>query len=398
MRQFSSLFSQVVSLVPRREFQKCVEETRAERHARGFTCWNQFVSLLFCQFGRAHSLREICDGLKSCEGKLYHLGVAGPPAKSTLAYANEHRPSDLYKILFERLYQRLSGDLQQGGHVKRRFKFKHKVYSIDSTTIDLCLSMYDWASFCRTKGAVKLHLKLDHEGCLPNFAVLTDGKSADITVARTWKFEPGSVVVCDRGYTDHAWFGQLCQDKVYFVTRLKSNASYEIVDEERMLMKWEIISDDEIRIKDVCTSDGPAKLRLVTLQDPETGRYFEFLTNNHKLAATTICAIYKDRWQIELFFKALKSHLKIKSFLGITRNAVWTQIWTALIAILILKYMQLRSRFGWSFSNLLALFRLNLFTYRDLWTWLNAPFDILAEPPGGFQPQLPFAKGGLNPS
>jgi len=390
VRKFNSLFSQIVGLVDRRDFQKCVTETKAEWHARGFESWSQFVAMMFCQLGRAHSLREICDGLLSCEGKLYHLGVKGAPKRSTLAYANENRPSDMFKLLFEKTYARLSADLSSNGKVHRKFKFKHKVYSIDSTTIDLCLTMFDWAKFCRTKGAVKLHLKLDHDGCLPCFAVLTEGKTADITVARSWKFEPGSIVVFDRGYTDYAWYGQLSQDKVFFVTRLKDNANYETVDESRMLMQWKIVSDDEITIEGVRTTNGLVRLRRVVMADPETGQDFAFLTNNLKLAATTIADIYKQRWQIELFFKALKSNLKIKSFLGTSRNAVWTQIWTALIAILILKYMQLRAQAGWSFSRLLAMVRLNLFTYRDLMTWLHAPFDVLAEPPGGLQYPLPF--------
>ena len=346
--------------------------------------------MMFCQLGRAHSLREICDGLLSCEGKLYHLGVDGAPKRSTLAYANENRPSEMFERLFDLTFARLNSDLADHGNLQRKFKFKPKVYSIDSTTIDLCLSMFDWAKFCRTKGAVKLHLKLDHDGCLPCFAVLTEGNVADITVARTWKFEAGSIVVFDRGYTDYAWYGQLSQDKVFFVTRLKDNANYETVDESRMLMKWKIVSDDEITIEGVRTTDGLVKLRRVVMADPETGQDYAFVTNNLKLAAITIADIYKQRWQIELFFKALKSNLKIKSFLGTSRNAVWTQIWTALIAILILKYMQLRAQYGWSFSKLLAMVRFNLFTHRDLMTWLHAPFDVLAEPPGGVQYSIPF--------
>lgn len=392
MRQFSTLFTQIVALVNRRDFQHCVEVTKAERHSRGFASWDQFVALLFCQLGRAQSLREICDGLFSCEGKLYHLGLKGAPRRATLAYANANRPCEMFEQLFARVFQRVSDDLAHQGLPKRQFKFKHKVYSIDSSVIDLCLSMFDWAKFCRTKGAVKLHLKLDHDGCLPCFAVLTEGNVADITVARNWKFEPGAIIVFDRGYSDYAWFSQLCRDKVFFVTRLKRNANYTIVDESRMLMKWEIVSDDVITLDGVRDAEGKcARLRLVTVEDPATRQWYEFLTNNHKLAATTIAEIYRQRWQIELFFKTIKTHLKIKSFLGTSRNAVWTQIWTALITILLLQYLRLRSRTGWSFSNLIAMVRFNLFTRRDLWTWLQAPFDVLAEPPNG-QPMLPFSQ------
>jgi len=382
MRQFSSLFSQVVGLVSRYDFNCCVAETNAERHARGFDSWTQFVSMLFCQLARAHSLREICDGLSSCEGKLTHLGLTGAPSRATLAYANRHRPSAMYERLFGRLYNRFSSELASSGQTKRRFKFKHKIYSIDSTTIDLCLKMYDWAKFTRAKGAVKLHLKLDHDGHLPCFASFTDGKSADITVARTWKFERDSILVFDRGYLDYAWYGQLSQDGVYFVTRLRDNADYELVDDTRELMKWNIVCDEVITIEKVRNTHGLVPLRRVQVQDPDSGKYFTFLTNHHGLEAATVADIYKQRWQIELFFKALKSNLKIKSFLGTSANAVWTQIWTALIAILILKYMMLRARWGWSFSSILAMLRFNLFTHRDLWTWLQSPRDILAAPPG----------------
>lgn len=390
MSQFSTLFSQIVSLVNRADFARCVENTKAERHARGFTSWNQFVAMVFCQLGRTQSLREICDGLQSCEGKLYHLGVTGAPSRSTLAYANKHRPHEMLQQLFEKTYARISDDLTQRGLITRPFKFKHKIYAIDSSTIDLCLSMFDWAKFRRAKGAVKLHLKLDLDGCLPCFAVLTDGKKADITVARHWKFEPGAMIVFDRGYNDYGWFSQLCHDKVFFVTRLKRKAVYETVDESRELESWAIVSDDDITIDDIRAKDGSlVRLRRVEVEDPESGQHFEFLTNNLELEATTIAEIYRSRWQIELFFKTIKTHLKIKSFLGTSRNAVWTQIWTALITILLLQYLRLRSKSGWSFSNMVAMVRLNLFTRKDMWTWLQKPFDILAQPPNA-PLSLPF--------
>jgi len=201
---FCSMFSQLLKLFPRTEFQGLVTRTHAERHARGFTCWGQFVAMLFYQLGRAHSLREICGGLRSSEGKLKHLGITAP-SRSTLAYANEHRPWQLYRAVFEALLLR-GQPLAKG---RRKFRFKNKLVSLDSTVIDLCASLFDWAQFRRTKGAVKLHCLLDHDGYLPSLVVITEGKRHDVRVARTLRVAPGTIVVMDRGYTDYAWFGHL---------------------------------------------------------------------------------------------------------------------------------------------------------------------------------------------
>jgi hypothetical protein len=209
--RFCSMFSQLLKLFPRTEFQALVKRTHAERHARGFTCWGQFVAMLFCQLGRAHSLREICGGLRSSEGKLKHLGISAP-SRSTLAYANEHRPWQLYRALFEALLLRCQ-PLVRG---RRKFRFKNRLVSLDSTVIDLCATLFDWAQFRRTKGAAKLHCLLDHDGYLPSVVVITEGKRHDVRVARTLRFAPGTIVVMDRGYTDYAWFGQLTAQGVWF--------------------------------------------------------------------------------------------------------------------------------------------------------------------------------------
>ena len=201
MSAFCSMFSQLLTLFPRTEFQALVKRTHAERHARGFTCWGQFVAMLFCQLGRAHSLREICGGLRSSEGKLKHLGIA-PPSRSTLAYANEHRPWQLYRAVFEALLLRCQ-PLAKG---RRKFRFKNKLVSLDSTVIDLCATLFDWAQFRRTKGAVKLHCLLDHDGYLPSLVVITEGRRHDVRVARTLRVAPGTILVVDRGYTDYRWF------------------------------------------------------------------------------------------------------------------------------------------------------------------------------------------------
>jgi hypothetical protein len=221
------MFSQILQLVPRREFQSLVKETKAERHARGFSCWGQFIAMLFCQLGRAHSLREICNGLLTCEGKLSHLGIAAAPKRSSLAYANQHRPWELYQQLFFVLLERCRKDAR----FKKKFRFKNKLVSLDSTVIDLCISVFDWAKFRRTKGAIKLHLLLDHDGYLPCFGVITEGKVHDVKVAWSLSFEPGTVVVDDRGYNDYGLFAKWTEEQVYFVTRMKDNALYTVVEE-----------------------------------------------------------------------------------------------------------------------------------------------------------------------
>ena len=384
MNRFCSIFSQLLQLFSRIEFHQAVKATKAERHARGFTCWGQFVAMLFCQLGRAHSLREITGGLRSCEGKLKHLGITAP-SHSTLAYANKHRPWELYQLVFLQLLQRCQSQVTG----KKKFRFKNKLLSLDSSIIDLSVTLFDWAKFRRTKGAIKLHLLLDHDGYLPSFAWITEGKRSDVKVAQHLRFDPGTIVAYDRGYTDYALFAQWTAQGVFFVTRMKDNAVYEVVGErdvpqDRNILKDELIQLTGPRAEEKC----PYPLRLVTVYDPKTDKILEFLTNNMDLGATTIAAIFKDRWQIETFFKALKQNLKIKTFVGTSANAVKIQVWTALIAMLILRYLQLLSKFSWSLSNLVALLRMNLFTHRDLWSWLDQPFEI---PPVPYEPeQLSF--------
>lgn len=238
---------------------------------------------------------------------------------------------------------------------------------MDSTVIDLCLAMFDWAHFRRTKGAIKLHLLLDHEGYLPSFALITEGKVSDVKAAYLFQFDPGTIVVDDRGYNDYRLFGRWSAQGVYFVTRMKENALYEVIGEKEVPQHRPILKDQQIELKGVGAIEKCLyPLRRIEVYDPEKDEVLVFLTNHPTLGATTIAAIYKDRWQIELFFKALKQNLKIKTFVGTSPNAVKIQIWTALIAMLILRFLQLRSKLNWSLSNLVAILRMNLFTHRDL--------------------------------
>ena len=381
------MFSQILKFIPRTDFERIVRQTGAEYRSKGLSSWSQFVAMLFCQLGRAHSLREIEGGLKSCEGKLAHLGIEAP-ARSSLSYANGHRPWELFEKVFYQLFETVAAKAVG----KHKFRFKNKLVSLDSTVIDLCLSMYDWAKFCRTKGAVKLHLVLDHDGYLPCFGIITDGKVHDVKAAHQIGFAPGTVVVDDRAYTDYRLFAKWTDAEVFFVTRMKDNALFEVIEEREPPQNRNILKDQTIRL----TGQGaqqrcPHVLRRVEFVREDTGNILVFLTNHHGLGASTIAAIYKDRWQIELFFKALKQNLKIKTFVGTSANAVKTQIWTALISMLLLRYLQLSSRFGWSLANLVALLRMNLFTHRDLMVWLDKPFATPPDPQESPQANLAFA-------
>jgi hypothetical protein len=390
MNRVCSIFSQILQLLSRSEFQAAVGEHKAERHARGFTSWGQLVAMLFCQLGHARSLREICGGLASCEGKLRHLGVPSAPTRSTLAYANRHRPWQLYQSVFGQLLERCQqrAATLQG---RKKFRFRNKLMSIDGSVIDLCASMYDWAKFRRTKGAVKLHLLLDHEGYLPCFAVITPGKTHEIRVARQMRFQPGTILTFDRGYTDYGWFADLTAKEVYLVTRMKENADYIVVEERAVPDKGAVRKDEIIVLSRQAAEGTECFLRRIEVWDEDKQEWIVFLTNHLQFAASTIAAIYKDRWQIELFFKALKQSLKIKTFVGTSANALKIQVWTALIAILIVKYLQMLSTHGWSLSNLVALMRQQLFVYRDLYTWLNDPFQAPPALQGIHDAQLPLA-------
>jgi hypothetical protein len=371
MIRTGSLFSQILSLFQRPDFARHVRELKTEHRAKGFTSWEQFVAMLFCQLAQARSLREISDGLKSCEGKLQHLGLAQEPKRSTLSYANAHRPWEL----FERLFYDLLAQCQAISPQKK-FRFKNRLLTLDSTTVELCASMFDWAHWRQTKGAVKLHLLLDHEGYLPVFGHVTDGKVGDVKVAQNLDFPRGSIVALDRGYTDYHLFTRWTRAGVFFVTRLKANADVARVESRPVPKNSNILQDEIIRLQPfVAGRPDWVDLRLVTVWLEDKQQALELLTNNFELAAATIAAIYKERWQIELFFKLLKQQLKIKTFVGTSANAVRIQIWTALIAVLVVRYLQFRSHFRWALSNLVALLRWNLFSYRNLWEWLNRPFE-----------------------
>jgi len=272
------------------------------------------------------------------------------------------------------VFHQLLSQCEKEARGHKKFRFKNKLVSMDSTSIDLCAEIFDGAHYKRTKGAVKLHLVLDNEGYLPCFAVITDGKSADVTVGRSFHFEPGTIVAMDKGYVDYEWWKQMTEEGVYFVTRLKQDLKYEVIGERAVPQNSNVRQDVDIRIQPY-RKDFELRLRLVTIWDEDKQRELTFLTNHLKFGATTIARIYKERWQIELFFKSLKQLMRVKTFVGTSANALKTQLWAALIAMLLLKYLLLKSTFNWSFSNLVALVRQQLFVYRDLFPWLNDPYQ-----------------------
>jgi hypothetical protein len=374
MVQAMSLFNQLLQHFPSLEFAALVKKHRAERAAKGFSCRTQLVAMLFCQLAHADSLREICNGLACCLGKLVHLGIGVAPNKSTLAYANKHRPAGLYEELF---YTALARFRDEGGLGlrKRKFRFKNKLLSLDSTTISLCLEMFPWARFRQAKGGVKAHVLLDHDDYLPSYVLITEARCSDVKMADAFPLNPGSIVAMDRGYNDYALFGKWTARKIYFVTRLKDNAAYEVLAEGPLPENRHIRADQLIQFTgDKAQRDCPSPLRRVVVWDPVGEREIVLLTNLLEFGSTTIAAIYKDRWEIELFFKALKQNLKVRSFVGTSENALRIQIWTALIAMLLLKWVHHLSKAKWSLSNLASMLRLNLFTYRDLTAWLDNPF------------------------
>jgi hypothetical protein len=296
--QIASLFNQLLQHFPRTEFAALVKKHGGDRAAKGFTCWTQFVSMLFCQLGRADSLREICNGLSCCLGRLVHLGISKAPCRSTLSYANEHRPAALFEELFWTASARFREQQALGGR-KHKFRFKNKLLSLDSTTISLCLTLFPWAKFRRAKGGVKAHVLLDHDDYLPAYVLLTEAKRSDVKLADSFALNPGSIVAMDRGYTDYALFSRWTIAGVFFVTRLKDNAAFAIEAEFATPENRHIRADQIIHLTSVqAQTDCPGPLRRIVVWDADHQREMVLLTNLFEFGATTIAAIYKERWQI----------------------------------------------------------------------------------------------------
>ena len=387
MHHNNTILGQMLKMFSRYEFQKAVSETKAEYHSRGFSSWNHFVSMLFGQLSGQDSLRGIEAGLATQGASLHHMGIK-PIHRSTLSYANEHRSHELFKKIFLGMLSKCEAIAP-----KHKFRFKNALYTLDATIIDLCLSLYDRAKFRTTKGAVKLHVKLNHAGYLPTFMVVTAGKVHETQVAPSIPLERGDVAIFDRGYTDFKWYKSLDDKGVFFVTRLKKNAYYQVVERKDVTSLKNIYSDQTIGLKGFYSKQKfPERLRRIRSKDPVTGKIITILTNNFSWSAKTIARIYKERRQIELFFKSIKQQLKVKSFVGTSRNALLSQLWVALITYLLLSYLKFKSRFAWSLYTLCAVLPANLFARRNLWDWLNAPFhERSTAPPEILQQEFKFS-------
>ncbi len=371
------LYSQILSLFPEKLFSKLVSKHKSDYQCKGFTSWSHFCSMLYGQLSGANSLSEIVQPLQSNEELLSDLGIH-KPKKSTLAYANSNRSWQLYESLFYELLEFVLSQLPRKKH-----QFKMPLYSVDSTTIDLSLTQFDWASFRKEKGAVKLHVSLENTHNLPYFTLITTGKCADVKALWEMPIEANSITVFDRAYNDYALYYTIHTEEAYFVSRLKSNAKYEVIEELKITGKGEITKDRIVQFTGRDSKEKyPEPVRIIHFEDRELERSFVFVTNNFELSAEEVAEVYKQRWKIELFFKEIKQNLIIKKFVGTSENAVKLQVWIALIASLLLKLLHAKTPEKLYFSNIVALIRTHLFTQKKLWKWLkiSKPQWILQTP------------------
>lgn len=371
-----NLFSQIISKIDKNAFRKLVLEKQTDKHQKGYNSWTHLVSMLFCQFSKSQSVRDISNGLRSATGNLNHLGVEKAPSKSTVSYQNKHRDW----TLFRDFYYHLQGHLSHlAGFKQTTFRIKSKIFLLDSTTISLCLNLFDWARYKTNKGAVKMHTLLDYDGNLPAYVNITDGKTADNKGAYDIPLLAGSVIVADRYYNDFSLLHVWDSNKVFFVIRHKDNLQFQSIKENPLpeTRHHHILKDELIQLTGPQSQNKyPERLRRVAIWDEENQQTIELITNQMSWTANTISELYKSRWQIEIFFREIKQLLHIKSFIGTSQNAVMIQIWTALITILLLKFLKALAKYGWQLSNLVAFIRLNLFVKINLHLWLDKPFNL----------------------
>jgi hypothetical protein len=368
MAHNNTILRQITALLPRHEFEALAKDHHLGQKFRSFNRWTQFMAMFIGQLSGRKSLRDIVMNVSAQSSKLYHLAIK-PFSRATLARVNEQQPAALYERLFFKLLDRCRE--VSPGH---RFKFKNKLYLLDTTTIDLCLAVFPWAKFRKTKGAIKLHFGIDADGYLPTFMSLTDGKVHESQWAKALNLPRGSIAVFDRGFNDYNWYETLTKNGVYFVTRLKSNAIIENGPKRPGRKAPGVTTDREILLRGV-----QAPFRQVNYTDPETGKEFRFVTNADHLDAKTVAELYKERWQIELFFKWIKQNLKVKTFLGTSKNAVLTQIWIALCVYLLLAFLKFKAKIDLSMQQMLRVLQLNLFERRDLLALLKPPEPQLVE-------------------
>ena len=375
-----TLFAQIIGKLDSAKFKKIVLKHQSDKHEKGYYSWTHLVSMLFCQFAKSQSVRDISNGLRSATGNLNHLGINKAPSKSTISYQNKHRSYEVFKDYYFELLKSLG---QQAGFKQVKFSIKSKIFLLDSTTISLCLSLFDWAKYKTAKGAVKMHTLLDFDGNLPAYVNITNGKTADNKGACNIPLLKGSVIVADRFYNDFSLLNVWDSKGVFFVVRHKDNLQYTVLKENELPANKHphLLKDEIIELKNDTSKDKyPEQLRRIAIWDEENQQTIELITNNFKWVAHTIGELYKSRWKIEIFFREVKQLLHIKSFIGTSENAVMIQIWTALITILILKALKAMATFGWHLSNLVAFIRLNLFVKIGLQLWLDKPYQEHDDP------------------
>jgi IS4 transposase len=368
MAHCSTLMGQLLQLIPRHVFDHLVDSQAWQGpNPRKFTYWSHLTAMLFGQWSARKSLRDVVFSINRQGRKLYHLGLS-EVKRSTLADANQQRPAVIFERTYYKLYERLSAELAPLPKKAPQIKI------IDATTIDLCAAVFPWAKFRTRKGAIKLHTVLS--GVLPQCVLVTDGKTHDLQAVQDLRFQPGDLLIFDRAYLDYAWLYQLHQDTVWFVTRLKSNSHFDVIKEKTA--SGPVLADQVIRLSSPKgRASYPEPLRRVHYRDPETGKEYVFLTNRLNLSALEVAELYRRRWQVELFFKWIKQNLKIKAFYGTSKNAVLIQIWTALIAYLLLVWVKFKTKAGWGLLELTRLAQTMLMERLDLWALLGLrPPDI----------------------
>lgn len=342
MANYITVLNDLLNQFPRYQFDRAVETLGGDRYVKKLKTWGQFTALLYAQASGKSSLREIENGLLLHSNRAYHLGLPGKVPHSTLADANKRRDWQIYQSLFYAMLERCRNLTPA-----RKFKFKNPLYSLDSTIIELALSAFPWSKCSKRRGAIKLHYQFENASNLPVFMAVTEGARQDMVVAaEEIKLIPDSIYCFDKGFNDYAWFRRITDEGAYFVTRPRINMAAGYLGQQERPQGKGILADFVIQMTASRGSrDYPYPLRLIAFYDSETGRYLEFLTNNFTLAAATIAAIYKARWQVEIFFKWIKQNLKIKSFLGTSKNAVLTQVWVAMCYYLVLAYVKYQSRY-----------------------------------------------------
>lgn len=370
-----TLFAQIIGKLDSRTFKKVTVKHQGDKHQKGYNSWTHLVSMLFCQFAKSQSVRDISNGLRSATGNLNHLGVTKAPSKSSISYQNKHRSYEIFKDYYFELLKSLG---QQAGFKQVKFKIKSKIFLLDSTTISLCLSLFDWAKYKTAKGAVKMHTLLDFDGNLPAYVNISNGKTADNKGAYDIPLHKGSVIVADRFYNDFHLLNVWDSKRVFFVVRHKDNIQYTVIKENDLPENKHphLLKDEIIELKNEASRNKyPKQLRRIAIWDDKNQQVIELITNQFHWVANTIGELYKCRWQIEIFFREIKQLLHIKTFIGTSENAVLIQIWTALITILVLKALKAMAKFNWHLSNLVAFIRLNLFVKIALQLWLDKPYE-----------------------